>query len=120
MGVKSAASFAAVLVTAPDLRVARGLARGALRAKLVACANLVPCVESHYSWKGKIERGAEVLLILKTTTTRVRSLEKLILAEHPYDTPEFLVLSLAGGNHRYLEWLHGSCSTTGASPTHIE
>ena len=103
--MKSALRFAAVLVTAPDLKTARVLARAALRARLIACANLVPKIESHYRWKGKIESTGEVLLILKTKKSNLRALEKLILAKHPYDTPEFLVLPLDAGSRRYLDWL---------------
>jgi periplasmic divalent cation tolerance protein len=107
--MKSARKYAVALVTAPDLKTARRLARAALRARLAACANLVTRVESHYWWRGKIERGNEVLLVLKTTTTRVDRLEKLILAGHPYDTAEFIVLPLRSGNERYLDWLRKSC-----------
>ncbi len=106
--MKSASRFALVLVTAPDLKSARALARAALEARLIACANLVPRVESHYWWQGKIERGAEVLLVLKTTRARLAALEKLVLARHPYDTPEFLVVPLHAGTARYLAWLAAS------------
>lgn len=105
----NAAHFQIALVTAPDLKTARHLAQAALKARLIACANLIPKIESHYWWQGKIERSSEVLLILKTTKANLAKLEKVILSEHPYDTPEFLVLSLQGGNRRYLEWLHTSC-----------
>ncbi|MGD0252027.1 MAG: divalent-cation tolerance protein CutA [Verrucomicrobiota bacterium] len=107
--MKSAAKFAIVLVTAPDLKNARALAKAALQARLIACANLVPKIESHYWWQGKIESGAEVLLILKTTKSKLAALEKLVLAKHPYDTPEFLVLPLSAGSQRYLDWLTVSC-----------
>ncbi|MDD5141047.1 MAG: divalent-cation tolerance protein CutA [Verrucomicrobiales bacterium] len=103
--MKPAAKFAIVLVTAPNLKTARALAKAALKAKLIACANLVPKIESHYWWQGKLESGAEVLLILKTSKSRLAALEKLILARHPYGTPEFLVLPLSAGNRRYLDWL---------------
>lgn len=106
--MKSAARYAVVLVTAPDLKTARALARAALEARLIACANLVPRVESHYWWQGRLERGAEVLLVLKTTRARLAPLEKLVLARHPYDTPEFLVLPLQAGSARYLAWLGAS------------
>lgn len=108
--MKPATRYRLVLVTAPDLKTARQLARAALRARLVACANLVPGIESHFRWQGRIERGAETLLILKTTAARVPKLERLILARHPYDTPEFLVLTLKAGSARYLAWLNQSCS----------
>jgi periplasmic divalent cation tolerance protein len=107
--MKYAAKFAVVLVTAPDLKTARVLAKAALQERLIACANLVPKIESHYRWRGKIDSSAEVLLILKTSKSRLAALEKLVLAKHPYDTPEFLVLPLNAGNRKYLAWLAASC-----------
>jgi periplasmic divalent cation tolerance protein len=107
--MKSAAAFSLVLVTAPDLKTARRLAKAALSARLIACANLVPRIESHYWWQGKIEAGAEVLMVLKTTKPQLAALEKLIIEKHPYDTPEFLVLPLKAGSRKYLDWLTASC-----------
>ena len=107
--MKPAAQFALVLVTASDLKTARALAKSALQAKLIACANLVPKIESHYWWQGKIESGTEVLMVLKAPKLRLAALEKLILAQHPYDTPEFLVLPLRAGSRKYLDWLAASC-----------
>jgi periplasmic divalent cation tolerance protein len=106
--MKSAAKFALVLVTAPDLAMARRLAQAALKSRLIACANLIPKIESHYWWQGKIETGEETLLLLKTAKTRLRALEKLVLALHPFNTPEFLILPLTAGNERYLKWLQVS------------
>ena len=103
--MKSAAKFVIVLITTPDLKTARVLARAALSARLITCANLVPKIESHYRWQGKIESSAEVLLVLKTQKSKLAALEKLILARHPYDTPEFLVLPVSAGSEKYLEWL---------------
>jgi len=104
-----AATFAVVWVTAPDRATARRLARAALAARLIACANILPRIESHYWWRGKIESGAEVLLVCKTRKSKLTALEKLVLAKHPYATPEFIVLPLAAGNRDYLAWLAASC-----------
>jgi len=87
------------------MKVARQLAWGALRAKLVACANLMPKVESHYWWRGEIASSTEVLMIFKTTARKISAFEKFILANHPYDTPEFVALSLTGGTGRYIAWI---------------
>jgi periplasmic divalent cation tolerance protein len=106
--VKNASAFAVVLVTAPDLKVARRLAQGALRDKLVACANIIPKIESHYWWRGKLEKSAEVLIVFKTTKKKLAAFEKLVLANHPYDTPEFVVLPPTAGSIRYLEWITSS------------
>jgi periplasmic divalent cation tolerance protein len=108
--MKSARAFRIVLITSPDLKSARSLASGALKARLIACANLVPKIESHYRWKGKIESASEVLMVLKTTRACLPALEKLILAKHAYDTPEFLVLSLEAGAQDYLDWLGECCA----------
>lgn len=106
--MKTATAFAIVLVTAPNIKNARALAKKALELRLIACANLLPRIESHYWWQGKIESGSEVLMILKTRQTSLRKLEKFILEEHPYDTPEFLVLPLTAGSRDYLNWLQES------------
>jgi periplasmic divalent cation tolerance protein len=106
--MKTARGFSVVQVTAPDLRIARALARSALRARLVACANLVPGLESHYWWQGRLERSGEVLVVFKTSRRHLAALEKLVLAEHPYDTPEFLAVPITAGSKRYLDWLSAS------------
>jgi periplasmic divalent cation tolerance protein len=106
--MKPAGKFALVCVTAPDVKVARRLARAALQARLIACANLVPSLESHYWWQDALETSAEVLIIMKTTRSRLAALEKFILSRHPYETPEFLALPLKAGNARYLKWIADS------------
>lgn len=108
--MKRASSFRLVLVTAPDLKTARMLAKTALTAKLVACANLVPKIESHYWWQGKLGSSAEVLIVFKTTRAKMVALEKLVIAQHPYDTPEFIALPLTEGNAKYLDWIVTSTS----------
>jgi len=111
--MKSAPKFNLVLVTAPDLKTARMLAKAALAARLIACANLVPRIESHYRWRGKVESTSEVLMVLKTTAACLDALERLVLARHPYDTAEFLVLPLNAGTGRYLDWLASNCKADG-------
>jgi periplasmic divalent cation tolerance protein len=94
-----------VWVTAPDLGVARELARALLEARLVACVNLVPGLESHYWWQGRMETAVEVLLMMKTTEGQLESLEREVLVRHPYATPEFVVLPVEAGSEEYLQWV---------------
>ncbi len=93
-----------VLVTAPNLKTARMLAKKVLESRLAACVNLVPHVESHYWWQGKVQKGSEVLMLLKSTRHLARRLEDLVIANHPYDTPEFVALPVQRANKRYLSW----------------
>lgn len=97
-----------VLVTAPSLRVARALARVVLDARLAACVNLVPGLESHYVWEGKRERSAEVLVMLKTFAGELVALEALIRAHHPYEVPQFVVLPVTAVSSAYLGWMKDS------------
>lgn len=106
--MKKSSQYSLVLVTTPDRKTARLLARFALEAQLIACANLVPSIESHYWWQGKIEKSKEVFMLMKTAQSKLPELEKLIISKHPYDTPEFLVLPVNGGNEKYLAWISAS------------
>lgn len=106
--MKPSAKHVVVLVTAPALRVGRALAAAILDHRAAACVNILPGIESHYVWQGKRERSRECLLVIKSTRPRLKQLEKVVLENHPYDTPEFLVLPVASGNARYLKWMADS------------
>ena len=90
--MKKAAPFRLVLVTAPTMIVAWRLARVVLAARLAACANLIPRLESHYWWRAKSIGRTKFCFFSRRGPPRVPELERLILARHPYDTPEFVVL----------------------------
>lgn len=108
--MQPADQYRCVLVTAPSLNVARKLAAAALNERLAACANLLPKLESHYWWQGKLESSSEVLVIFKTTQEALPALEACVLRNHPYDTPEFIALRLEAGTEKYLSWIAGSVS----------
>jgi periplasmic divalent cation tolerance protein len=95
-----------VLVTCASLSEARKLSRAIVEKHLAACVNIpFAPVESIYRWKGKVETAREYLLFVKTTTRRLKALEKEVLRLHSYDTPEFVALPIAAGSSAYLRWL---------------
>tara|TARA_B100001109_G_scaffold224385_1_gene197283 strand:+ start:63 stop:383 length:321 start_codon:yes stop_codon:yes gene_type:complete len=94
-----------VLCSFPDLSKARHIGTLLIEKQLVACVNLIPGVESVFSWEGKITSEREVLAILKTTSERLVELEKEVLALHPYEVPEFLVVAADNGIEDYLRWV---------------
>ena len=100
-----------VLSTCPADQATR-LSRALLEERLVACVNVVPGVVSFYRWKGRLERDAEVLLVIKTRGERFEELKAALLAEHPYEVPELVALEVKGGHQRYLEWLEDSVRGT--------
>jgi len=101
-------SFFLALVTVPDQKTGLALAKAALEARLVACANIIPGVQSFFWWQGKIDRARELLVLFKTTRTHLAALEKLVRSQHPYETPEFIALRLDSGSRKYLQWIADS------------
>ena len=97
-----------VLATASDLSEARRLASRLVRERTAACVNVVPKVDSIYWWKGRVERGTEALLLIKTQRSRLKLLNRRIQALHSYEVPEVLALSVSAGSHAYLQWLEES------------
>jgi len=104
----SARQYRVVLVTCGAIAEAQRIGRTVVEAKLAACANIVPRVESIYRWKGKVERAREVLVIIKTTANRLPELEREVKRLHSYDVPEFIVLPIVVGSRKYLAWLQES------------
>ena len=101
-----ASQFRIVLVTCASLAEARKISRAVVEKRLAACVNIHSAkVESIYRWKGRVETAREHLLIIKTTTRRLKALERRVLRLHSYETPEFLVLPIVSGSRGYLHWL---------------
>ncbi|MBI1953785.1 MAG: divalent-cation tolerance protein CutA [Candidatus Omnitrophica bacterium] len=94
-----------LLTTAGSLREARRLGRAFVNQRAAACVNLIPGIESWYRWQGKIQRGREVLLLIKTTTAFRRDLHRLIGKLHSYSLPEMIALPITWGEPRYLAWM---------------
>lgn len=84
---------------------AAGLARTLVEERLAACVNVLPAMTSVYRWKGQVEQDREQQIVIKTTADRVEALEARLRALHPYDLPEFLVLTAGGGSSAYLDWV---------------
>ena len=102
---KSAGQVLVILVTAANQEEAVRIGKGVVKAKLAACANIIPGIQSIYSWKGKVVKAQEALLILKSTKPRYCALEKAIRAMHTYETPEIIALPVNGGLDRYIGWV---------------
>ena len=100
------------LSTVATTEDAERIARSLVEKGVAACVNVVPGVVSFYRWKGRLERDAEVLLVIKTRGERFEALKSALLAEHPYEVPELVALPIAAGHERYLEWLEDSVRGT--------
>jgi periplasmic divalent cation tolerance protein len=102
------------LVTCASRAQARKVARKILTGRLAACVNVVGGVESHYWWRGKLERAQECLLLIKTTRDRTRVVAEAVKTAHSYEVPEIIFVPIAAGERRYLKWLRQSVSKIAA------
>ncbi|MGW1836401.1 divalent-cation tolerance protein CutA [Streptomyces sp. BBFR2] len=94
-----------VLTTTDDEAKAQELARGAIAARVAACAQVSAPVTSVYRWAGAVETSREVQVLFKTTEARYDALEAHIRAAHDYDTPEIIATPVVRGSADYLDWI---------------
>jgi periplasmic divalent cation tolerance protein len=94
-----------VLTTTASSEEAGRLARMLVEERLVACATLIPAVQSIYRWQGQIESATETLLLLKTGPELLGALEARLRELHSYETPEFVVLGAEAASQPYIDWL---------------
>jgi len=98
-----------VLTTMPDDDVRTDeLARTLVDERLAACVSVYGPMTSTYRWKGGIERDMERQVVIKTTADRLDALRRRLPALHPYELPEFLVLSVDQGSDGYVAWVEES------------
>ncbi|WP_327356186.1 divalent-cation tolerance protein CutA [Streptomyces sp. NBC_01304] len=95
----------AVLTTTDAAAKAEALARGAVEARLAACAQIAGPVTSVYRWDGALATDQEWQLLLKTTTDRYPALEAWLTEAHGYETPEIIATPVVRGSAAYLEWV---------------
>ena len=97
-----------VLTTESTLEEANKLGRTLVEERLVACATLLPVVQSIYHWNDQLQSAPETMIMLKTSSEKLDALEKRMRELHSYRVPEFLVLPVERGSSSYLEWLFGA------------
>ncbi len=72
---------------------------------LVACGQRTAPVISHYRWKGVLEQAEECLVLLKTRAELAEQVIDVIVGDHPYETPEVIVLPVVQASVPYLDWI---------------
>jgi periplasmic divalent cation tolerance protein len=104
-----------VYTTYPSIVEAEKAGRALLERALAACVNILPGMVSHYWWQGAIERGEEVVMIIKTRASLAERVCAAVKAGHSYTTPAILVLPVEQVEPAYLDWLMAeTAAATGA------
>jgi len=98
------------MVTTASKQEAENIARHLLKKKLIACANVIGPVHSHFRWSGKLEKAEEYLILMKSRKDLFEKMAKTVKTLHSYEVPEIVVLPIVDGSKAYLGWLD-SCLT---------
>ncbi|XP_006917141.1 protein CutA homolog isoform X2 [Pteropus alecto] len=88
-----------------NLRTSSQDLRAILDKKLAASVNILPKASSLYFWNGEIEEATEILLLIKTKTSKVHVLSSYIRLVHPFEIPEVFSVPMDQGDVHYLKWL---------------
>jgi periplasmic divalent cation tolerance protein len=94
-----------VMTSLPDQAAANALAKRLIEAKLAACVQLQPGVQSIYRWEGRICEEQETVLVAKTTAVQWPAISAYIKQNHPYDVPEIIAQPMTHSDSDYARWV---------------
>src|SRR6266545_4279913 len=94
-----------VYTTYPSIVEAEQAGRALVERRLCACVNILPGMVSHYWWQGVVERGEEVVMIIKTRASLAERVRAAVKEIHSYDTPAILVLPVESVDQGYSDWI---------------
>lgn len=95
--------------TSETLDEARRVSRYLVQERLVACAQIVPWIESVYMWNNQLETTQESKIVLKTRLKNYQRIREVIEQNSKYQVPEITWFKIDGGNQSYMEWLRDAC-----------
>jgi periplasmic divalent cation tolerance protein len=95
-----------IYITAKNAEEAEAIGSVLVDERLVACVNIIGPVRSVYSWKGKIERESEAVMVAKTKESLVDKVIARVKALHSYDVPCIEAIPIVKGNPAYLQWIY--------------
>jgi periplasmic divalent cation tolerance protein len=102
-----------VYTTYPSLVEAERAGRALVEKRLCACVNILPSMVSYYCWNGAIERGEEVVMIIKTRASLAVTVSAAVKEMHSYTTPAILVLPIESVEQTYLNWIMAETTPAG-------
>ena len=101
-----------VFVTVGSEKEAKQLSHILVEQQLVACVNIFPSIQSIFKWEGQVMEEQESLLMLKTKADIFKEVETVIKANHSYEVPEIIALSIRQGSEDYLSWVRQATRPT--------
>ncbi|WP_144212423.1 divalent-cation tolerance protein CutA [Shewanella donghaensis] len=99
------ATYLLVITTCPDNASAKRIASALVEAKVAACVQLIPQIESFYVWDNEVCHSSEVALHIKCMAENYDEIQQIVIQLHPYEVPELIALPITQGLPNYLNWI---------------
>ncbi|XP_040053603.1 protein CutA homolog isoform X2 [Gasterosteus aculeatus] len=94
-----------VLINSPNAQAAKDIGRAIMERRLAASVNILSRTSTMYYWKGEIQDASEVLMLVKTKTSRIQQVTDYVRSLHPYANPEVLSFLVEDGSPPYMKWM---------------
>ena len=92
-------------ITTPNKVTAQKIAKTLLQENLIACANILPEMESIFNWQGQTQKSNECVLILKSQERHSTKIKERVLALHSYSCPCVVSWPIPDGHSDFLQWI---------------
>ncbi len=113
VAMSPSADIRLIYTTVDSIKTAETLAHGLLDQQLIACANMLPAMQSIYRWEGNIMQEQETVILLKTAQTKCQDVISYLRKHHPYECPSILELPVIGGNPDFFTWIMQEVAKSG-------
>ena len=94
-------------LTCTNMEEADNIAHVLIEKRLIVCAEK-SSITSSFMWKGKIEGGSEVLLVMETDEVLFEEIETEVRKIHSYDTFVLLATPVSKSSKGVKEWMEES------------
>ncbi|XP_060931533.1 protein CutA homolog [Limanda limanda] len=94
-----------LLLNSPNEQAAKDIGRAIMERRLAASVNILYRTSTMYYWKGEIQDASEILMLVKTKTSRIQQVTDCVRSVHPYANPEVLSFPVEDGSLAYMKWM---------------
>lgn len=93
--------------TCDNSDVAERLAHELIERDIAVCVQIDDSVRSIFKWEGQIQSDLECRLCVKFSAESLNTINNFIKVHHPYETPEWVVITPEYVSEKYLSWAIG-------------
>ncbi|CAL8281959.1 protein CutA homolog isoform X3 [Gadus morhua] len=104
-GTPVAGHNSVLLIGTPNEQVAQDIGRAIMERQMAASINILPRTWSLYYWKGEVQEATEIVMLVKTKTSKIQKLVDYVRSIHPYENPDVLSMAVGYTGASYVRWM---------------